>query len=583
MTDYAGWRWHVRGFSSQGRFRKTIAIAVVALGFGAGALLAQTAAGDAANQNANQTGPDQQVPSKPSPGEPMPDQVSPDQSMPDQSVPNQTSPNQAGANQPQQDQSAPAWSENQLENLVAPIALYPDALLSQVLVASTYPLEVVEAQQWLQQNGNLQGRTLMPAAQQQNWDPSVQALVAFPDVVARLSRNVQWTTDLGNAFLAQPADVMNAVQRLRAEARDSGRLQSTPQLSVNTETQGQQSAIEIQPVNPQVIYVPNYDPYAVWGPPAVGVYPSLPYAIGSGFGAFFGTVANLAGLFPGFGGLLGPRSWGWALSWLAQALFVNNSFFSDFGFHNYGGVFRGSSVWVHDGYHRLGVPYPNRFVASRYGRGDWAARGGWRNVGGARVSSGATRQSVAPYRSGGEGFSQGERGDLRAFNAPRGIRPGSTASSFAGRTSSAGQSGRTFSPPSRTADRGFQPNRGGAESSRTLTARNSFGSGQRSSSQFSPGRMPSERGSSFARAGSSERGLSERGSSLRGSPERGSSERSSSRHGWFSHGGSSRVASSHMPRERHFSAPKVAKSHFSKPHGGGHSSGGHGGKRSHRG
>src|SRR5271155_2923106 len=160
MTDYAGWRWHVRGFSSQGRFRKTIAIAVVALGFGAGALLAQTAAGDAANQNANQTGPDQQVPSKPSPGEPMPDQVSPDQSMPDQSVPNQTSPNQAGANQPQQDQSAPAWSENQLENLVAPIALYPDALLSQVLVASTYPLEVVEAQQWLQQNGNLQGRTL---------------------------------------------------------------------------------------------------------------------------------------------------------------------------------------------------------------------------------------------------------------------------------------------------------------------------------------------------------------------------------------------------------------------------------------
>jgi Protein of unknown function (DUF3300) len=220
-----------------------------------------------------------------------------------------------------------AISANELANLVAPIALYPDALLSQVLVACTYPLEVVQAQQWLQQNGNLPNEELMEAARQQNWDPSVQALVAFPDVVALLNRNIRWTTDLGNAFLGQQADVMNAIQSLRAGAQENGQLASTPQLSVNTATQGDRSAIEIQPADPQRMYVPNYDPSAVWGAPAEGDYPALPYAIGSGFGSLFGTVANLAGFFPGFGGLLGPRSWGWALSWLAPSLVRKQLFF----------------------------------------------------------------------------------------------------------------------------------------------------------------------------------------------------------------------------------------------------------------
>src|SRR5277367_6451365 len=117
----------------------------------------------------------------------------------------------------------------ELENLVAPIALYPDTLLSQILVASTYPIEVVEAQQWLQQNRGLKGQPLMDAARQQNWDPSVQALVAFPDVLTRLNQDIRWTTDLGNAFLAQQPDVMSAVQQLRAKAQANGKLQSNPQ------------------------------------------------------------------------------------------------------------------------------------------------------------------------------------------------------------------------------------------------------------------------------------------------------------------------------------------------------------------
>jgi hypothetical protein len=118
------------------------------------------------------------------------------------------------------------FAPQQLDNLVAPIALYPDPLLGQVLAASTYPVELVEAQQWLAANGNLQGQQLTDAARQQTWDASVQALVAMPDVLSMLNKDIHWTTDLGNAFLAQPADVMSAVQRMRARAQSNGKLQS---------------------------------------------------------------------------------------------------------------------------------------------------------------------------------------------------------------------------------------------------------------------------------------------------------------------------------------------------------------------
>ena len=168
-------------------------------------------------------------------------------------------------------------SSEQLDNLVAPIALYPDPLLGQLLVASTYPLELVEANQWLQRNRQLRGQALTDAAKQQPWDPSVQALVAVPDALAKLNQDIRWTTDLGNAFLSQQADVMNAVQRMRARAKDNGRLSSTPQQTVATQEQGEQQVIVIQPANPQVIYVPTYDPFYVWGPPLYGYYPPLYY------------------------------------------------------------------------------------------------------------------------------------------------------------------------------------------------------------------------------------------------------------------------------------------------------------------
>jgi hypothetical protein len=192
------------------------------------------------------------------------------------------------AGTPDAEQTASVLSADQLDALVAPVALYPDPLLSQVLAASTYPLEVVEAQQFVAQSGNLSRAQLMEVAKRQNWDPSVQALVAFPDALTLLANHIGWTTDLGNAFLAQQADVMSAVQRMRAEARVKGRLATTPQQVVTVNAEGGENAIAIAPADPQVIYVPIYRPAYIWGPPIWGAYPDLWYPDEFSFGFGFG-------------------------------------------------------------------------------------------------------------------------------------------------------------------------------------------------------------------------------------------------------------------------------------------------------
>ncbi len=285
----------------------------------------------------------------------------------------------AGASLAAQQQSAPAplgrLSPDQLDNLVAPIALYPDALLSQVLVASTYPLELVEAEQWLERNQNLQGPPLVDAARQQNWDPSIQALVVFPDVIGRLNSNIRWTTDLGNAFLAQQADVMNAVQRLRMEARAAGKLNATTEETIATDTQGGQTAIEIQPTNPDVMYVPSYNPQDVWGPPDYGDYPPLDYP-DVGYGFDFGPGIYLDGFFGG----LGWGGWGWGPNWLNCSIFENRNFFSHYGFRGFDGRgFGERGTWSHNAEHRLGVAYPNHQLANRFG-GNFGNRGSFAGV-----------------------------------------------------------------------------------------------------------------------------------------------------------------------------------------------------------
>src|SRR5580658_10233911 len=268
-------------------------------------------------------------------------------------------------------------SAQQLDNLVAPIALYPDPLLGEVLAASTYPFEIAEAEQWVQVHPKWKPDKLMKEAKKQNWDPSIQGLVAFPQVLARLSQNISWTTPLGNAFLAQQKDVMQAVQRMRAQAQAAGKLRSTPQETVATENRGGQSAITIEPANPDLWYVPYYNPAYVWGPAIYGYYPPLLYP-GIDIGFDWGLGIDLGLYFGGWGGW-GWGGWGWSPNWYGNTIILNHSFFHRYGFNHFHGDALGTSAWTHDPAHRLGVPYGNREVASRFaGRAEGSeARGGF--------------------------------------------------------------------------------------------------------------------------------------------------------------------------------------------------------------
>jgi hypothetical protein len=256
-------------------------------------------------------------------------------------------------------------SPQQLDDLVAPIALYPDPLVGEVLAAATYPTEIVEADQWVRDHPKWKPSKLMDEAKKQNWDPSVQGLVAFQQVLTMLSQDVGWTTGLGNAFLAQQADVMKAVQRMRAQAEASGKLKSGPQENVTTASQNGQDVIKIEPADPDVLYVPAYNPVFVWGPPVFGYYPPLLYpGIDIGFG--WGIGINLGLYFGGWGGW-GWGGWGWYPDWYGGGIFLNHSFFHRYGFSHFHGDALGRSNWSHDPAHRLGVPYGNRSVADRFG------------------------------------------------------------------------------------------------------------------------------------------------------------------------------------------------------------------------
>jgi len=226
----------------------------------------------------------------------------------------------------------------QLEQLVAPIALYPDALLAQVLAASTYPAQVVDADHWRQAQGYVSPDQIAAGADAQAWDPSLKALTAFPQVLAEMDRNLQWTTDLGNAYYNQPQDVLQAVQVMRQRAQAAGNLQSTPQEAVSYD----QGNIELAPVNPEVVYVPAYNPWDVYGQP-VAPYPG--FSLLGALGSFFGSSPVSYGLGIAMTAF-SHTPWGWlawGLSWLTQSvLFHQANYYSysttvaDWGFP-YGG------------------------------------------------------------------------------------------------------------------------------------------------------------------------------------------------------------------------------------------------------
>ena len=172
-----------------------------------------------------------------------------------------------------QETAPPVFKPEELEQILAPVALYPDALLAQVLMASTYPLEVVQADRWAQQNQGLAPEALTAALEQQAWDPSVKSLVNFPQVLTMMGEKLDWTQKLGDAFLAQQQDVMNTVQSLRKKAADAGNLETTAEQKVIVE----QETIVIEAASPQVVYVPTYNPTVVYGAWPYPAYPPYYY------------------------------------------------------------------------------------------------------------------------------------------------------------------------------------------------------------------------------------------------------------------------------------------------------------------
>jgi Protein of unknown function (DUF3300) len=280
---------------------------------------------------------------------------------------------------PSQPAAAPAQqllTAGQLDALVAPIALYPDALLSEILMASTYPLEVVEADRWANANKTLQGDALKAAIDQQNWDDSIKSLAATPDVLDMMSNKLDWTQQLGDAVLAQQPDVMDAIQRLRVKAQANNKLQSTSQQTVTTQSTGGRQYIYIAPTDPDEIFVPYYDPSVVYGDWPYPDYPPYywppPAYIGVGIlatGLAFGTGYALGRW------ASGGNRWGGGFNWGGRNINVNRS-------ANVSG-----NTWAHNPAHRGNVGYNNPGVAAKFGGNN--ARGGnqlnFRGSGGQQV------------------------------------------------------------------------------------------------------------------------------------------------------------------------------------------------------
>lgn len=373
---------------------------------------------------------------------------------------------QAAQQDAAQEQEPPKIPNDQLDALVSPIALYPDPLLSQVLVASTYPLEIIQLQQWLAQHKDLKGDALVAAVEKENWDPSIQGMAALPDAVKQLAENIKWTTDLGNAFLAQQSDVMDAVQRMRGKAKDAGNLKSNEQMKVETKVVESKTVVVIEQASPQVVYVPSYNPTVVYGPP-VYPYPPIAYPVA--------TAAISFGIGVAMGAAWGG-GWGYHSHWGGNnniTINNNNNFVNHYNNNNVNGGNRnninggdrnninnrpsqrpagGNSNWQHNPSHRGGAPYSNRATATKYG-------------GAARGDSLSNRQANARQN-------QGQRGNRQ--------QPGTMDRGGAGRQQP-GASNRAGGAGNRAASNGGG-NRGGGN---TIGNRQIGGNGgSRSTSSF---------------------------------------------------------------------------------------------------
>jgi hypothetical protein len=364
------------------------------------------------------------------------------------------------------DEPAPKIPNDQLDSLVAPIALYPDQLLAQVLVASTYPLEIMQLQQWLAKHPDLKDKALSEAVMKENWDPSIQSMAALPDVVKRLADDIKWTTDLGNAFLAQESDVMDAVQRMRVKAQGAGNLKSNEQMKVETQTVESKTVVVIQQTNPEVVYVPTYNPVVVYGPP-VYPYPPIYYPPP---GAYAAGVAISFGVGLAIGAAWGGGGWccnsGWGHGNNNITINNNNNYVKNTNINggnrntniNSGNRNGGNSNWQHNPQHRGGTPYSNNATANRYGgtaRGDSTANrqanarqnqaqaGNRQQPSTNNRSAGGGTSGAGANRSGGASPGGGDRVGNRSVPSSSG--GGSRGGAFGGSGGTSGSSARASS------------------------------------------------------------------------------------------------------------------------------------------
>ncbi len=301
----------------------------------------------------------------------------------------------------------------ELEALVAPIALYPDTLLAEVLMASTYPLEVVQADRWLTANKNLKADQLKAAADKQPWDDSVKALVATPSVLTMMSSKLDWTQKLGDAFLAQQAEMMDAIQRLRAKAQANNKLTSTKEQKVTVRQEQNRQVIAIEPTDPNTVYVPYYDPAVVYGQWPYADYP--PYYFPDSYAGYIGPGLIATGIAFGAGYALSRwisrgNYWGGGINWNRNTINVNRPVVNPLN----------GNVWQHNPAHRRGVRYNNVNVQQRFGNSNIAAgtrpRPDFRGSGGQQV-----------LNPGGGGANRPSAGTLPANRPAAGNRPSAGA------------------------------------------------------------------------------------------------------------------------------------------------------------
>ena len=328
--------------------------------------------------------------------------------------------------------TAKPYTTEQLDQMLAPIALYPDALLAQTLMAAGYPLEVVEAARWSAANPNLKGDAAVAAVKDKSWDVSVKSLAAFPQVLKMMNDQLDWTQKVGDAMIAQQKDVADSVQRLRAKAAAAGNLKTTPQQTVTTQpsTTGSGSSIVIQPANPETIYVPYYNPAWAYGPWPYPAYPPPYYPPPPNYGA-----ALMTGLMFGLGvAAAGAMFGGW--NWNHGNTYVNVNRATSISANNFNANHYANGNWTHDPAHRDGVPYRDPALQQKYGqnRPGSAERDQYRGQqfqnelrgGQAGQRDGAARSNVEQRAGSGEragGAGAGERANAGA-RAPSESRGG---------------------------------------------------------------------------------------------------------------------------------------------------------------